>query len=311
MDAEWEIPYDELKISTLQLGAGSFACVYLAEWRGTPVVVKVFKEFCLENKRFLIEREIDIMTRLHHPNIVQVLGYVREPFLIVMEYVPRGDLLANMSLVDMPCKIHIMRDCLRSLAYLHNRKPNSLIHRDIKLTNILLTTSKVAKIADFGLSRLTDSIAHNASAKADGVDPACSELTRSVGTERYKAPEMKREPRCYTNKVDIYALGIAMYELFERTRYDAALKWQRTPLSIRRVIIECMLCDDPDARASAMDTLARLQAVTRAHPSIFQTSQPKRSPKLHARLRTEGLRPMLRRVLRWPSAMLGRLFARR
>ena len=52
-------------------------------------------------------------------------------------------------------KISIMKDILKGIAYIHNRRPYSLIHRDIKPTNILLTNSKVAKITDFGLSKFT------------------------------------------------------------------------------------------------------------------------------------------------------------
>ena len=150
----WEIPPWELFIFTQRiLGEGSFSKVYLAKWRETYVVAKVInKEICNEKKQ-LVLREFDIMTRLHHPNIVQFLGYVDNPFIIVMEYIPKGDLCKNINTLSKKEKINIMRDILRGLTYIHNRKPDNLIHRDIKPTNILLTNSKIAKITDFGLSR--------------------------------------------------------------------------------------------------------------------------------------------------------------
>ena len=98
-------------------------------------------------------REIDIMSKLHHPNIVQFLGYIDDPFTIILEYIPYGHLTANIKKLNKKQKLSIMRDILKGLAYIHNRRPNNLIHRDIKPTNILLTNSKVAKIADFGLSK--------------------------------------------------------------------------------------------------------------------------------------------------------------
>ena len=98
-------------------------------------------------------REFDIMTKLHHPNIVQFLGYINDPFIIVMEYIPKLDLMSNIRSLTKKEKISITKDILRGLAYIHNRKPHNLIHRDIKPTNILLTNSKVAKISDFGLSK--------------------------------------------------------------------------------------------------------------------------------------------------------------
>ena len=106
-----------------------------------------------KHKKELVLREFNTMTKLHHPNIVQFLGYIDNPFIIVMEYIPKGDLLTNIPKLSKSQKMNIMKDILKGLVYIHNRKPFSLIHRDIKPTNILLTNSKVAKITDFGLSK--------------------------------------------------------------------------------------------------------------------------------------------------------------
>ena len=74
-----------------------------------------------------------------------------------MEYIPNGDLLNAITkkTLSKKEKKSIMREILQALAYIHNRRPYSLIHRDIKPTNILLTNSKVAKITDFGLSKFS------------------------------------------------------------------------------------------------------------------------------------------------------------
>ncbi len=255
----WEIPPWELIIyKDKLLGKGSFASVYLAKWRETYVVAKVFNEFCLEEKNFLIHREIDIMTKLHHPNIVQILGYVNDPFIIVMEYIPRGDLLKNLNKLYKSTKIKIMRDCLQALAYYHNRKPESLIHRDIKLSNILLTNSKVAKITDFGLSKLTKTLNCNLSNfNLSNTNLEINDLTKSVGTERYKAPEMPCN--YYTNKIDIYALGIVFYELFESKRYNPnnGFKWFWTPYNIKYIIKNYMICKNPNDRLNAIQLIKK------------------------------------------------------
>lgn len=257
---EWKIPVCELTLHRDRLlGKGTFADVYLATWRGTTVVAKCFNNFSLNEKSSLIEREIDIMTKLHHPNIVQILGYVDAPFIIVMEYIRRGDLLHNLTRLWLPSKISIMRDCLQSLCYLHNRKPESLMHRDIKLSNILLTNSKVAKLADFGLSRLTQSMScPNSSNNLQQLEGACPPgFTSHIGTERYKAPEMPSDQ--YTNKIDVYALGIAMYELFEAALYmpSVGLRWRCAPSPVRRIIVECMLRERPCDRCNALTILER------------------------------------------------------
>lgn len=259
---EWEIPPWEIQIFMDRcIGKGTFANVYLAKWRETAVVAKVFNTYSVLEKGFLIEREIDIMTKLHHPNIVQILGYMNEPFVIVLEYLPRGDLYHNMHRLGVAPKLKIAKDCLRSLCYLHNRKPNALIHRDIKLSNILLTASGVAKIADFGLSRLTSSGYNTLSSTSLAGTDETSDLTRSVGTERYKAPEMPSS--LYTNKVDVFSLGIVFYELFEGKLYHprTGFRWVWTPSSVRRIVRECMLCEDPSTRKTARATLRHFESL--------------------------------------------------
>ena len=90
---DWEIPPWELYIfENRVLGEGTFSKVYLAKWRETFVVAKVINRDFVDFKKYLIEREIDIMTKLHHPNIVQFLGYIDDPFILIMEYIPNGNL---------------------------------------------------------------------------------------------------------------------------------------------------------------------------------------------------------------------------
>lgn len=140
------------------LGTGGFGEVRKVHWRGTPVAVKLAHQDIDPVKKQLFLRELELMVRCRHPNIVQFLGYVDKPFMIVMEYLPMGDLRAYWQRRRGMSKGHkttICIDVLRALAYLHNRKPSSIIHRDIKPTNVLITKSGVAKLTDFGLSRIS------------------------------------------------------------------------------------------------------------------------------------------------------------
>ena len=153
---DWEIPPWNLIIYKEKLlGSGEFGDVYLASWNETEVVAKVVKEDISEEKKDLFIKELDVMTKIHHPNIVQLMGYVSDPFIIVMEYLPKGELLnfINCNRLNKSKKIDICLDILRALTYLHNRKPKYLIHRDIKPQNIVMTPSGRPKIADFGISR--------------------------------------------------------------------------------------------------------------------------------------------------------------
>ena len=262
---DWEIPPWELFIFNKRLlGEGSFAKVYLAKWRGTFVVAKIINANICANEKSLVLREFDIMTKMHHPNIVQFLGYIDDPFIIVMEYIPNGDLLQNIEkkTLSKSQKKNIMKDILQGLAYIHNRQPYSLIHRDIKPTNILLTNSKVAKITDFGLSKFANIYRNNSNDNLTNLDnnskytKLTEDLTSFVGTERYMAPESINTTD-YSNKVDIYSCGILLYEMFENKRYipNKKMNWYYTPKNIKNIITENMLNVNPQERLDALNLL--------------------------------------------------------
>tara|TARA_B100001093_G_scaffold520286_1_gene614272 strand:+ start:1088 stop:2011 length:924 start_codon:yes stop_codon:yes gene_type:complete len=261
----WEIPPWELIIFKQRLlGEGSFSKVYLAKWRETYVVAKIINKEICNSKKKLVLREFDIMTKLHHPNIVQFLGYIDDPFIIVMEYIPNNDLYKNIINLKKDKKISIMKDILRGLAYIHNRKPDTLIHRDIKPTNILLTNSKVAKITDFGLSRFYNMEKINSHENLNSLDVnhnkcdnLINEFSGFVGTERYMAPEVLKNLSNYNHKIDIYSCGILLYELFENKKYISGSKfaWFWTPKKIKNIILTNMLSQNPLDRKEALDIL--------------------------------------------------------
>ena len=258
---DWEIPPWELFIfKDRMLGEGSFSKVYLAKWREAFVVAKVISDEMLSVKKDIVLREIDIMSKLHHPNIIQFLGFVYDPFIIVMEYLPYGDLTSNNSLTKTQ-KINIMKDILKGLSYIHNRQPNTLIHRDIKPSNVLLTTSKLAKISDFGLSKFYPNIKTDLKVDFEKDTKKLINLdnTITVGTERYMAPEVK-VTSSYNNKIDIYSCGILFYELFEKKKYypNLPLKWYYTPKIIQNIITTHMLCEDPGDRSDALSIIKKL-----------------------------------------------------
>ena len=246
---DWEINLSEINIFYDKLiGEGSFSKVYLAEWKKTIVAVKVFNENNVD-KSYLFDREFDTMTRAHHPNIIQLLGYIEDPFMIVMEYLPKKDLLSiiNCSLTSLDKKIDISINILRGINYLHTRKPDYIIHRDIKPQNIIFTVSGKPKIADFGLSRLLKNKFIISNKKRL---PKNNDLSEYVGSNKYMAPEI-RFGKLYNHKIDIWSLGIIFYELFENTRYENNFIWIKTPTKIKNIITNFMLCEDYNDRLDA------------------------------------------------------------
>ena len=129
---EEEIRPDDLKgldgAGVTLLGTGAFGEVRLVTWRKTAAAAKVAHKEVTLNQKLLFLRELELMVRCRHPNIVQFLGYVDSPFVIVMEFLPKGDLRAywRSRRVPMGHKVSICLDVLRALGYLHNRRPHKI-----------------------------------------------------------------------------------------------------------------------------------------------------------------------------------------
>lgn len=231
---EWSISADEVTIFYDQkIGEGNFAAVYLGEWRGLTVAVKIFKH---ARELSLAQLEYETMSRLSHPNIIQMLGVLDSSscFCIVMEYLPNGSLqdchLKNLSVQQ---KKQFSFDLLYALAYLHNRKPTCFIHRDIKPSNILVDNAyQHVKIADFGLSKLVATAKHMPCStncnrdvsSTSSVLADSAEWTTHCGTLRYMAPELYHRGTPYDSKVDIFSAAMVLYTLWEeKTAYEDSL----------------------------------------------------------------------------------------
>jgi len=234
---EWVIQEKEILFpaNKVVLGKGRFGVVVKGRWRGIPVAVKSFSDAIDDTTYDLIRKEFDAMTRLHHPNIVQLLGYTKQPtFGIVMEYAHNGSLGEYLSAhpwTTMKQKMRFVADIAKGIAYLHARKPSLVIHRDIKPNNFLVTEHLQVKIADFGLCTVLRNLDPDALFDLKTERRECRRgdirvmnvpeysATANVGTLRYMAPELLRRSQqkraMYTPKVDIYSLGCVIFEIFE------------------------------------------------------------------------------------------------
>jgi len=149
-----------------------------------------------------LEREIDIMKKLQHPNIIQLMEVIDTPqtLYLVLEFAGGGELfdaIVNKGQYSEPEAINIVKQILEAIQYIHD---NGIAHRDLKPENLLLADSKdgkeFVKIADFGLSK----------------DFGEEALQTSCGTPDYVAPEvLMGEP--YDMAVDIWSIGVITYVL--------------------------------------------------------------------------------------------------
>ncbi|CAN6174956.1 unnamed protein product [Urochloa humidicola] len=151
--------------------------------------------------------ELKVLTRVHHLNLVRLIGYCVESCLfLVYEFIENGNLSHHLhgtgyGPLSWTSRVRIALDSARGLEYIHEHTVPVYVHRDIKSANILIDKNFRAKVADFGLTKLAE------------IGTASESLpTRVVGTFGYMPPEYARYGEV-TPKVDVYAFGIVLYEL--------------------------------------------------------------------------------------------------
>jgi serine/threonine protein kinase len=209
------ISHDEIQFFA-EVGKGAFGVIYRANWRGYDVAVKTMmhaQNDDMREKAFNeFRREVYVMSGMKHTNLVNLLGFCVDPFALVMEFVPGGNLyhyMRNLSLpMDWPLRLKIALDVAKGMHYLHDASP-PFIHRDLKSPNILLVAADAnaevtAKVGDFGLS----SRLFVPSLKEKSID-------RDVANPTWLAPEILKEEE-FTEKSDIYSFGIILWELVTR-----------------------------------------------------------------------------------------------
>ncbi|KAM0870256.1 hypothetical protein ACQ4PT_040132 [Festuca glaucescens] len=194
---------------TRVLGSGGFGTVYKGILRdGSVVAVKrLYKNSYKSVEQF--ENEVDILSRLRHPNLVAFYGCTSSSqgscwrdLLLAYEFVPNGTLADHLHsdgearLLAWPTRLSIAVEVAAALAYLHARQ---VVHRDVKTSNILLDEEFHVKLADFGLSRLFAPDATHVS-------------TAPQGTPGYVDPAYHHRYQL-TDKSDVYSFGVVLVEL--------------------------------------------------------------------------------------------------
>ncbi|GMF18861.1 unnamed protein product [Phytophthora lilii] len=184
-------------------------------------------------RRFVAE--IRFLATLSHPKIVAFYGVAwtsskvdsskgpsgnTSNLQMVLEHMNGGDLRQYLARTRSDVrarawgsrKLSMALDIAEALAYLHSRQPKPVLHRDLKSRNVLLDATFTAKVADFGVSRY--GISHSMEGEEDDDDQAESfAMTRSIGTNRWIAPEVLSGDAQYSTAVDVYSFGVILSEL--------------------------------------------------------------------------------------------------
>ncbi|TBU35504.1 hypothetical protein BD311DRAFT_734731 [Dichomitus squalens] len=210
-----EIPPEKLT-KLEKIGSGGFKDVFIGKFKGRRVAIAEFRGQLSQ----MDIKELKLLGDFDHPNIVRFLGVsipenTREtPVMIVSELCSNGDLFDYIRNVNPPSVYRvlcIMLDIAKGLEYLHLRKP-SIIHRDCKSSNILITSKGVAKITDFGLAKVKQST---------------RSMVRSlVGTVNWQAPELWHPAPKYNHKVDVFSCAMVYWEILQWHVKDKKFPWE-------------------------------------------------------------------------------------
>ncbi|KZV45036.1 chitin elicitor receptor kinase 1-like [Dorcoceras hygrometricum] len=281
VDKSVEFSLEELAIATndfdisCKIGQGGFGSVYYGELRGEKAAIK--KMDMQASKEFLAE--LNVLTHVHHVNLVRLIGYCVEGSLfLVYEYIDNGNLSQHLRRKEMEPlpwsnRVQIALDSARGLEYIHEHTVPVYIHRDIKSANILIDKNFRAKVADFGLAKLTEV-------------GSASLQTRLVGTFGYMPPEYAQYGDV-SPKIDVYAFGVVLLELISAKEaivktneiiseskglvalFEAALNQPNQTDCLRELVDPMLGGDYPIESVSKVANLAR--ACTHENPQLRPT----------------------------------------
>ena len=258
----WKINHKDVTLTATELGRGGWGYIRVGMFREQRVAVKQLYKIIMSEKHLaMMNREINTMSRLRHPNLLLFIGAVLDhpsgnPLIIteIMDTSLRSAYEKG-QITEESVKLSILRDTASALNYLHCHPAGAIIHRDVSSANVLLETRGTnqwrAKLSDFGSA--------NEARKA---------VTKLQGAEVYSAPESfvsvvskKKSPQ--TIKMDVFSFGVLMcevmvYQFPDHEKFDDFLKTiSISSPSIHRLINEC-ISEDPSDRPTMKIIIGRI-----------------------------------------------------
>lgn len=270
------IPNNDLELHE-EIGAGAFGKVFRATWKSKHYIIAVKRLHIphlndKDEKNFF--KELSILNKIRCPNIISCYGACTETgnYALIMEYMALGSLYKilhqDKRILTWSERLSIALQTASGIHYLHTLD-NPILHRDIKSSNCLIQRSYdgyVAKLCDFGLAKTKKEITRQTQSKSV-----------FAGTPQWTAPEVLQRNR-YTEKADIYGLGVVYWELASNKRpyeefenvatiYLRVVKGERleipgdTPADFKVLIKKCW-SKDPDKRPCSDELVRKIQLIT-------------------------------------------------
>ncbi|KAL7159175.1 hypothetical protein ABFS83_01G010600 [Erythranthe nasuta] len=205
---EIQIATDNLS-NSMKIGEGGYGPVFKGKLDHTPVAIKLLRADAAQGRK-QFQQEVEVLSCIRHPNMVLLMGACPEYGCLVYEFMDNGSLedrlfrKGNTPPIPWGVRFKIAADIATGLLFLHQTKPEPLVHRDLKPGNILLDHHYTCKISDVGLARL--------------VPPSVADIvtqyhmTSAAGTFCYIDPEYQQTGKLGT-KSDIYSFGVVLLQI--------------------------------------------------------------------------------------------------
>ncbi len=196
-----------------RIGGDTFGPIFKAKSRkdGALVSLKILPPAVAKDERLVkrFEREVSLVAKLHHPNVVGGVGVGAQDGVhyLVLDYVDGVDLaeiLHRVGTPDIYKTVGYMIQAAQGLQYLHE---NHVYHRNVKPGNLLVDRAGVVKVANLLMAHIVEA------SYVDGNDDALTKTGEMLGTVDYVAPEQASDASTADERADIYSLGCTMYHL--------------------------------------------------------------------------------------------------
>ena len=236
-DDRWVIDKDEVILTREELGRGSYATVNVGIFRGLRVAVKSLHNIISDFNLALFSREMSIVSRVRHPNLVQFIGATKVDNPLILTELMSTSLYKESQKIQLTEQqiLSIAQDVALGLNYLHLFKPRPIIHRDVSSPNVLLEplaseAGYKAKVADYGTPKLLQED---------------SSHTVRPGNPAYAAPEAPF-PDQHSPAMDVYSYSVLLMEItlhsppemttVERERQSHNVSWSPVKSLIQRCL---------------------------------------------------------------------------